>query len=130
MKINGIEELKLIEDSVKEFLERVYNSAPEITIEKTDDFEYLVTDNDLIDDNYIIISEYDEQNYLYEEADNIFYDHIYEVPRNWRGYIDKDAWIEDNCELENFESYWSETHDHSIEFIDSINNVNFYKEEK
>ena len=128
MKINGIEELGLIRDSVKEFLEIMYNNVPEITIEKTDDFEYSVTDNDSIDDCYIIISEYDEQDYLNEGFDSIFYDCIYEVPRDWRDYINKDKWIEDNCELD-FEAYWSEIHDYSIEFIDSINNVNFYKKE-
>lgn len=129
MKINGIEELGLIGDSVKGFLEIMYNSVPEITIEKTDDFEYSVTDNDLIDDSYVIISEYDEQNYLIDGANSIFYDCIYEVPRDWRAYINKDKWIDDNCELD-FESYWNETHDHSIEYIDSINNINFYKEEE
>lgn len=59
---------------------------------------------------YAIYTNNEADRILKEDVDNLFEDLIYEVPRHWRNYINKEEWIEENME-ESFKRWFSNYYD-------------------
>jgi hypothetical protein len=120
MQINGLtnvdEEIRPI---VLSFIGNQYDESDIININ---------IDNDLIninDSSYYICTASDAREIQRNANDEYFEDQLYECPRDWRNYIDKDAWIDDNgmSETEAIARIFDKD---DCYLVDRINNYNIY----
>ena len=121
MKIEGIEKFdENFQNAIKMCINYV-KPEEDVIVTKSDDEDYIYHFNN---EKYYIISRneaYDVvDNYSNEYLDELIYD---EVPREWRDYIDKDKWFDDNeFTLEEIlESYYN-----VVDYIGTFNNYEFY----
>lgn len=81
---------------------------------------------------YMIIKTCDLENLYNDYIESVFEDSIYEVPRHWRDYIDKESWIKDYMYDFGISDFVDEQlnyyyYDIFINFIDDIYGYTIYK---
>lgn len=120
MQINGLNNVdEEIRPIVLSFIGNQYDESDIININ---------IDNDLININdisYYICDVSDAREIQRNANDEYFEDQLYGCPRNWRNYIDKDAWIDDNgmSETEAIANIFDKD---DCDLVDRINNYNIY----
>lgn len=121
MKIEGIEKFdENLQEAIKTCIDYL-DLEEDVIVTKSDDEDYIYYFND---EKYYIISTneaYDiVDNYSNEYLDELIHD---EVPREWRDYIDKNKWFNDNeFTLEEIlESYYN-----VVDYIGTFDNYEFY----
>lgn len=122
MKIEGIDNIgnSYYIKPILQFILDDYEGI-DVEIEEVDDHTFSINDQE-----YAIFS-MDEQDDLIENFNvDYFEESVYEVPENWRKYIDKDKWIDDNGIVE-FEDYWDQTNDSTIAYVARIEGYYIYK---
>lgn len=120
MQINGLNNVnEEIRPIVLSFIGSNYDDSSVIDID---------VDNDLININDIsyYICEASDVRKIQREANNEFFeDELFDCPKDWKNYIDKDAWIDDNGMSET-EAIAREFDREDCELVDRINNYNIY----
>ena len=120
MQINGLNNIdKDIRPILLSFIGSNYDDSSVIDID---------IDNDLIninDSSYYICEALDARAIQKDANDEYFEDELYDCPKNWRNYIDKDAWIDDNGMSET-EAIARAFDKEDCSLVDRINNYNIY----
>lgn len=105
------------------YIYKNYSYSDEVSITVDDDDTYSINDEKLV-----ILSSSDEKDILNNYNEELFDMEVYEVPRNWTGYIDKDKWIED-FGIDDIVDYYSSVLNMDIKYLCTYSYVNFYRVE-
>ncbi len=120
MQINGLNNIdEEIRPIVLSFIGSRYDDSSVINIG---------IDNDLIIINaekYYICNVSDVREIQREANNEFFEDELFICPREWRDYIDKEAWIDDNG-LSETEAIARLFEKEDCDLVDRINNYNIY----
>lgn len=120
MQINGLNNLdEEIRPIVLSFIGSHYDDSSVVNIN---------IDNELIsinDATYYICDVSEVRNIQKDANDEFFEDQLYDCPREWRSYIDKKLWLDDNgmSETEAIARLFDEE---DCAFVDRVNNYNIY----
>lgn len=126
MKIEGIENISNV-GLAKVIVEFVldYYEDKDVEIEEVDSNTFSING-----DNYALYTEQEQDDLIDDFNTESFEDAVCQVPRDWRPYINKSKWIDDNG-ISDFEDYWGQTnYDFGLEYVTRIDGVNVYKLEE
>lgn len=123
MKIEGLENISNV-DFVKVIVEFILDNyeGENIEVEEINSNTFSI-DND----EYVLYTEREEYNLIDSFNDEEFSDAIMNVPKDWRAYINKNKWIDDNG-ISDFEDYLeSMDFDKLPTYVTEIDGVNIYR---
>ena len=121
MQINGLNNIdEEIRPIVLSFIGSHYDESSTLNID--------IDDNDLININdarYYICDVSEVRNTQKDANDGFFEEQLYDCPRQWRSYINKELWLDDNglSETEAIARLFDED---DCALVDRINNYNIY----
>lgn len=125
MTIKGLEILadENLVTAITLYIYKNYSYSDEVNITVDDDNIYSINDERLV-----ILSNSDEKDIINDYNEELFDMEVYDVPRNWRDYIDKDKWIDD-FGLNDIVDYYSSVLNMDIKYLYTYSYINFYKVE-
>jgi len=125
MTIKGLETLadENLVTAITLYIYKNYSYSDEVSITVDDDDIYSINDERLV-----ILSGSDERDVMNNYNEDLFDTEVYEVPRNWRDYIDKDKWIDD-FGINDIVDYYSSVLNIDIKYLCTYSYVNFYEVE-
>jgi len=123
MTIKGLETLadENLVTAITLYIYKNYSYSDEVSITVDDDDIYSINDERLV-----ILSGSDERDVMSNYNEDLFDTEVYEVPRNWRDYIDKDKWIED-FGINDIVDYYASVLNIDIKYLCTYSYVNFYE---
>lgn len=110
-------------DGLSEEAKKIFLNAEEVENEADYPFNYTIDGV-----QYAIYSSDKAYQTLMDDADNLFEDLIYEVPKHWREYIDKDKWLECNTENNFFD--WFQNYYYFIDLSSEYSDYYIFKEDE
>ncbi len=126
MKIEGIENISNV-GLAKVIVEFVldYYEDKDVEIEEVDSNMFSING-----DNYALYTEQEQDDLIDDFNTELFQDAVCQIPHDWRSYVNKNKWIDDNG-ISDFEDYWEQTnYDFGLEYVTRIDGVNIYKLEE
>ena len=123
MKIEGIENIRNV-DFAKVIVEFVldYYEGKNVNVEELDSNTISINE-----DRYAMYTEREQDNLIDSFNNDRFSDAVLDVPADWREYINKKQWIDDNGILD-FEDYWEGMDfDECLDYVTRIDGVYIYK---
>lgn len=126
MKIEGIENISNV-GLAKVIVEFVldYYEDKDIEIEEVDSNMFSING-----DNYALYTEQEQDDLIDDFNTELFQDAVCTIPKDWRIYVNKSKWIDDNG-ISDFEDYWDQTNfDFGLEYVTRIDGVNIYKNQR
>ena len=125
MTIKGLETLadENLVMSIALYIYKNYSYSDEVNIAVDDDNIYSINDEKLV-----ILSDSDETCIINDYNEDLLYSEIYEIPKDWRNYVDEDKWIND-FGINDIVDYYSLVLDTDIKYLGTYSHMNFYKVE-
>ena len=123
MTIKGLETLvgENLVIAITWYIYKNYSYSDEVSITVDDDDTYSINDERLV-----ILSNSDEKDIINNYNEELFDMEVYEVPKNWKDYIDKDKWIDD-FGINDVVDYYSSVLNMDIKYLCTYSYVNFYR---
>ena len=125
MTIKGLENIynKAVARAILSFIYDNITDVEEVNIDEgEEEYEYIIND-----DHYLIISTDDEYNIIDSFNEDEYNEALYgNVSEEWRPYLNKDKWIEDNG-IGEIEEWWDAMHSTTVlTYITRYGGINIY----
>ena len=125
MTIKGLENIydRAVARAILSFIYDNITDVEEVNIDEgEEEYEYIIND-----DHYLIISTDDEHNTIDSFNEDEYNEALYgNVSEEWRPYLNKDKWIEDNG-IGRIEEWWDAMHSTTVlTYITKYDGINIY----
>ena len=125
MTIKGLENIydRAVARAILSFIYDNITDVEEVNVDEgEEEYEYIIND-----DHYLIISTDDEYNAINSFNEAEYNEALYgNVTEEWRPYLNKDKWIEDNG-IGELEEWWDAMHSTTVlTYITEYGGINIY----